>query len=94
MNNYYPNNLIRVSAVLTDSGTAFVDATNIYAAFYLGPTLVTSVAATSISHPSTGHYHFDINPATPGEYITRWRTQGTHISEAYNSFLINSTMFA
>jgi hypothetical protein len=94
MNNYYPNNRIRVSAITTDSGNLRVVASSVYAAFYIGPALVTSITPTSISNPSTGFYYFDYDVVTPGEYITRWRTQGTHISESYNSFLVNSTMFA
>lgn len=94
MNRYYPNNPVRVSAILTDSGGTRVNASSIYAAYYLGPTLVTSITPSSIIVSSIGGYYFDINPATPGEHIIRWKSFGTHISESYDSFLVNSVMFA
>lgn len=93
MNNYYPNNRVRVSNVLTDSGGTRVNASSIYAAYFLGPTLVTSINPSSIIVSSIGHYYFDIDVVTPGEHIIRWKTYGTHFSESYDSFQVNSVMF-
>lgn len=93
MNRYYPNNPVRVSAILTDSGGVRVNASSIYAAYFMGPTLVTSINPASIISNSTGVYWFDLNPSTPGEHIVRWKTWGTHHSESYDSFVVNSVMF-
>lgn len=93
MNKYYPNNPIRVIAILTDSGGVRVNPSSIYAAYFIGPSLVTSINASSIITNSTGVYYFDLNPSTPGEHIVRWKSFGAHISESYDSFLVNSVMF-
>ena len=93
MHRYYPNNRVRVSVTLTDSGGTQVDASSIYAAYFLGPNDVSSIDPSSIAHAATGQYYFDLDVTTPGEHIVRWRTSGTHISESYDSFIVNSTMF-
>lgn len=83
-----------MSTTLTASGGSLISASSVSLAVFLGPSLVSSVNPSSIQNPSTGLYYYDLDVTTPGEHIARWRSYGSHVSESYNSFLVNSTMFS
>ena len=93
MNKYYPNNRVRISATLTDSGATLVAASSIFLAYFLGPSNVTSVDASSIVNPSTGLYYHDLDVTSSGEHIYRWTSKGTHVGQSFGAFFANSTMF-
>jgi len=90
MNNYYPNNRVRISTTLTDSGNALINASSVALAIYFGNSFVTSVDPSSIVRPSTGLYYHDLDVRSAGEHIYRWTSFGAHISQGIGAFLVNT----
>lgn len=93
VNKYYPGNVVRFTATITNSGGDLIDPGDIFAAIKQPDSSVSSIDVSSVVNPSTGVYYFDLSVSSAGEYILRWHSTGDAPSLAYNPIFANTPAF-
>ena len=63
-NQYYPNNIIRLTNTMTASGDLTINPTSVYLATFFES--VSSIDPGSIVNPTSGFFYADIEVETPG----------------------------